>query len=125
MCQDRKGARTDPNHVRRTLGTPKPPQLYPPTDPMIDDTHEELFHLEHTLLRHGIAIEGNLGQGVATSGIGPSHIEDPLRSLDPTRSRDHIGHVEGSERHVMTHNHTTCRNIFYGPSSYFCGDGLH
>ena len=56
---------------------------------MIDDTHEALFHLADTLLRHGTVVEGNVGQGVGTSKTGPSgavpsHIEDPLRSLEPT-----------------------------------------
>ena len=28
---------------------------------MIDDTHEALFHLADTLLRHGTVVEGNVG----------------------------------------------------------------
>ena len=37
---------------------------------MILDTHEELLDLEDTLVRHGTHIEGNVGQGVSTSGVG-------------------------------------------------------
>ena len=86
------------------------------------------------MLRHGIAIEGNVGQGVGTSrdetsragtsGARPSHTEDPLRSPDPTISRDHTRHAEGSECHVMPHPCTTYRNICNGPSSEFHDDGL-
>ena len=82
-----------------------------------------------TLLRHGTNVEGNVGQGVGISEIGlsragPSHTENPHRSPDPTIYRDHTGHVEGSERHVMPHPCTSCGNICYGPYLEFCGDGL-
>ena len=32
---------------------------------MIDDTHEALFHLADTLLRHGTVVEGNVGIGAS------------------------------------------------------------
>ena len=38
MPQDREGARTDPNHVPRPPCTLKPPRVYPPAGPVIDDT---------------------------------------------------------------------------------------
>ena len=73
---------------------------------MISDTHEELLDLEDTLLRHGTHIEGNVGQGVSTSGVGTtragtcgarkSHTNDPFRSPNPTRSRYHCGNAKGS-----------------------------
>ena len=47
MPQDREGARMDPNRVPRT---PKPPRLYPPAGPVIEDTQEALFDLADTLL---------------------------------------------------------------------------
>ena len=48
--------------------------------PLIDETHEALFHLEDALLRHGTNVEGSVGQGVGRSKTGPSragpsHIE--------------------------------------------------
>ena len=101
MPQDREGGRTNPNCVPRPPRTPKPPRLYPSARHVIDDTQEALFDLAHTLLQHGTTIKGNVGKGVGTFGSGtygdgPSHTEDPLRSLDPTRSRDHTGHAEAS-----------------------------
>ena len=77
MPQDREGARTDPNRVPHPPRTPKPPQLYPPAGPMIEDTQEELFDLADTLLQHATDVQGNVGQGVGTSKAGPStdHIE--------------------------------------------------
>ena len=66
MPQDRKGARTDPTRVRRPPRTPKPPRLYPPTGPVIDDTKGGLFDSANTLLRHETVVEGNVGQGVGT-----------------------------------------------------------
>ena len=50
MPQDRKGAKIGTNCVRRTLRTPNPRWLYPLPGPVIDETHEALFHLEDTLL---------------------------------------------------------------------------
>ena len=117
MTQDRQGARIGTNCVRQTPHTPNPPWLYPPVGPVIDDTHEALFHLADTLLRHGTVVEGNLGQGAGPSRVGPSHIDDPLRSPDPTRSRYHTRHVEGLESHIMPHPCTTCIKICYGPFS--------
>ena len=38
MPQDSEEARTDPNRVTRPLRTPKPPLVYPPAGPVIDDT---------------------------------------------------------------------------------------
>ena len=38
MPQDREGARTDPNRVPCPPCTPKPPRLYPPAGPVIEDT---------------------------------------------------------------------------------------
>ena len=100
----------------------KLPLLYPLVGPVIDDRHEALFYLVDTLLQHGSDVEGNVGQGVGRSDtgpsrVGPSHTKNPHRSLDPTRSRDHIGHAKGSKCHVMPHHSTTYGNICYGPSS--------
>ena len=80
MPQYRKGARIGTNCVRRTLHTPNPPWLYPLAGPVIDETHEALFHLTNTLLRHGTDVEGSVGKGVGRyescpSQVGPSHIE--------------------------------------------------
>ena len=62
--------------------TPKPPRVYPPAGPVIDDTQEALFDLEDTLLQHETVVQGNVGQGVGTSEAGPSHTQDPhTRSL--------------------------------------------
>ena len=107
--------------MRRPLCTLTPPHLYPPASHVIEDTQEALFDLENTLLRHGTDVEGNVGQGVGTSVASeygddtswarPSYIEDPVRSPDPTISRDHNGHAEGSKCHGMPHPYTTCRNI--------------
>ena len=125
MPQDRKGETTDPNHVRRPPRTPNPPCLYPPTGPVIDEMQETLFDLTDTLLRHGTVVEGNVGQGVGTSGAFPLHTQDPLtRSLDRTRVIDCTGDAEGSERHVIPHPCIACGGIFYGPASYFQDDGL-
>ena len=38
MPQDREGARMDPKCVPHPPCTPKPPRLYPPTGPVIEDT---------------------------------------------------------------------------------------
>ena len=38
MPQDRQGSRTDPNRVPQPPRRPKPPWVYPPAGPMIDDT---------------------------------------------------------------------------------------
>ena len=43
MPQDREGARTNPNCVPLPPCTPKPPHVYPPAGPVIDDTHDALF----------------------------------------------------------------------------------
>ena len=72
MPQDRQGARIGTNCVQQTPHTPNPPWLYPLAGPMIDETHEELFHFADTLLRHGTDVEGSVGQGVGRSEIGPS-----------------------------------------------------
>ena len=71
----------------------------------------------------------NVDQGIGTYEVGPStagtsYMEDPLRCIDPMRSRDQIGHSKGSEHCVIPHPCTTCGNICYGPSSEFRGDGL-
>ena len=52
MPQDRLGAKMDPNHVACPPHTPKPPRLYPPIGPMIENTQEALFDLADTLLQH-------------------------------------------------------------------------
>ena len=70
MPQDREGARTDPNLVPRPPHTPKPPRLYPPAGPVIEDTQEALFEL--ALLQHGTDVQGNVDQGAGTSKAGPS-----------------------------------------------------
>ena len=89
---------------------------------MTVDTQEELFDLVGTLLPHGNVVEVNVVHGVGTSETGPSragpsHTKDPLRSPDPTISRDNTGHAECSECHVMQHPCTTCGNICYGTYS--------
>ena len=114
--QDREGARTDPNHVPRPPHTPKLPWVYSPSGPMIDDTHEALFDLVDTLLQHGTAIQGNVGQGVRTYEGGPSHSKEPF--IDHTKDAKH------SERRVTPHPCTTCGGIFYGFASEFCDDVL-
>ena len=73
MPQDTEGAGTNPNRVARPPCTPKPPRVYPPMGLVIDDTQEALFDLEDTLLQHGTIIEGNVGQGVETSGWAIAH----------------------------------------------------
>ena len=88
------------------LCTSKPSCLYSHACSIISNTHEEVFDLQDTLLRHGAHIEGNVGQGVSTSGVGktragtcgarPSHTNDPFRSPNPTKSRYHCGHAEVS-----------------------------
>ena len=65
-----------------------------------------------TLIGHGTSVEVNVGQRVGTSWTGtlgaiPSHVEDLVRSLDPTISTDQNGHAEGSEFHVRPHPCTT------------------
>ena len=115
---------------------------------------EALLDLVDTLHRHVIVVEGNVGQGVGTSrdgtsGIGTSRADtsrdvtsgagtsradtsrartsptkDLVRSPHSIGSRDHSGHVEGSEHHVMLHPCTSYRNIFYGPSLEFRIDRL-
>ena len=82
MPQDREWARTDPNHVPCPPHTPKPPWLYPPRGPVIEDTQEALFDLADTLLQHGTNFQGNVGQGVGTSKADPFI--------------DHIGYAEHS-----------------------------
>ena len=59
-----------------------------------------------------------------TFGARPSHVEDLVRSLDPTISTDQNGHAEGSEFHVIAHPCTTWWNIWYGPSLEFHSDGI-
>ena len=54
--QDREGDKTDPNPVPCPPRTLKPPWVYPPVGPMIDDTYEALFDLEDTLLQHGTVV---------------------------------------------------------------------
>ena len=61
MPQDRLGARTDPNRVPHPPHTPKPPWLYPPASPMIENTQEALFDLADALLQHGTDVQGNVG----------------------------------------------------------------
>ena len=61
-----------------------------------------------TLLQHGTSVEVNVGQRVGTSWTGtfgarPSHVEDLVRSLDLTISRDENGHAKGSKFHGMPH----------------------
>ena len=65
-----------------------------------------------TLIRHGTSVQVNVGQRVGTSwngafGARTSHVEDLVRSLDPTISTDQNGHAEGSEFHIMRHPCTT------------------
>ena len=111
MPQDREGSRMDPNHVPHPPRTPKPPQLYPPAGPVIEDTHEALFDLADTLLQHGTDVQGNVGQGVGTSEADPSHSKDP--STDRTRD------IERSKHRVTPHPCTRCGGICYGPASEF------
>ena len=63
-----------------------------------------------TLLQHGADVQGNVGQGVGTSKVGPF--------------TDHTGDAEHSEYHVTPHPCTSCGGIFYGPASDFLDDGL-
>ena len=67
----------DHNHVPHPPCTPKPPHIYPSTGPVIEDTQEALFDLADTLFQHGTDVQGNLGQGVGTSEVGPLHSKDP------------------------------------------------
>ena len=83
---------------------------------MIDDTQEALFDLTDTLLQHGTAVKGNVGQGVITSEANSSYSKDP--STDRTRD------AERSECHVTPHPCTTCGGICYGPALEFQYDGL-
>ena len=84
--------------MRLPSHTPKPPWVYPPAGPVIDDTQEALFDLEDTLLQHGTIVQGNVGQGVGNFDAGPSHTQDPLsRSPDRTRATNHTGDAEGLE----------------------------
>ena len=130
MPQDRERARTDPNCVPCPPRTPKPPRVYPPAGPGIYDTHDALFHLADTLLRHGTTVEGNVGQGVGTSKAGPSgarpsHPGDShTRSPDYTRGTDHTSDAQGLEIHVIPHPCTACSSICSGPTSNFWGNGL-
>ena len=116
MPQDREGARTDPNHVLHPPHTRKPPRLYPPAGPVIENTQEALFDLADTLLQHGTDVQGNVGQGVGTSKADPSHSKDP--------STDHTGDAEHSKHCVTPHAFTSCGGICYGPASYFQDNGL-
>ena len=92
---------------------------------MINDTKEALFDLVDTLLHHGTAIKGNVGQGFGTSEAGPSHTKDP-HTTSPYRTRgiDRMGDANGSEHHVIPHPYTAFGAICYGPASYFRDDGL-
>ena len=110
MPKDREGARTNPNRVPCPPHTPKPPRLYPPAGPVIEDTHEALFDLANTLLQHGTDVQGNVDQGVDTSKVDPS--------------TDHKGDAESSECRVTPHPCTSCGGICYGPASDFRDDGL-
>ena len=110
MPQDREGARMDPNHVTCPPCTPKPPWLYPPAAPMIEDTQEALFDLVDTLLQPGTDVQGNVDQGASTSKAVPSI--------------DHRGDAEHSEHHVTPHLCTSCGGICYAPASDFRDDGL-
>ena len=84
-----------------------------------------LFDLADTLLQHGTAVQGNVGQGVGTSEAGPFHTKDPrTRSPDRTRGIDRTGDAKGSERRVIPHLCTLCGGICYGPTSDFRDDGL-
>ena len=60
--------------MRRTPRTPNPPWLYPLAGPVIDETHEELFNLADTFLRHGTDVEGSVGKWVGRSETGPSRV---------------------------------------------------
>ena len=101
----------DPNHVPHPPRTPKPPQVYPPMGPVIEDTQEALFDLADTLLQHGANVQGNVGQGVDTSKDDTSHSNDP--------SIDHTGDAECLERRVTPHPCTACGGICYGPALEF------
>ena len=50
----------------------KPPRVYPPARPMIEDTQEALFHLVDTLFQHGTVVEHNVGEGVGPYEARPS-----------------------------------------------------
>ena len=87
----------------------KTPRVYPPVGPVIDDTQEALFNLVDTLLQHWTDVQGNVGQGVGTFEVGPSHTQDPhTRSPDHTRRIDRTGNAEGSESYVIPHPCTAC-----------------
>ena len=74
----------------------KTPRVYPPVGPIIYDTQEALFNLGDTLLHHGTAIQGNVGQGFRTSKVGPSNTRDRYtRSPYRTRGAYLTGDVEG------------------------------
>ena len=61
---------------------------------VIDDTQNALFDLADTLLQHGTAIQGNVGQGVGTYEAVPSHTQYPhLMSPDRTRGIYRMGDV--------------------------------
>ena len=95
---------------------PKPPQLDPPTDLTIEDTHEALFDLAYTLVQHGTDFQGNVGQGVGTSKVGPSHSKDPFT--------DRIGDAELLDHRVTPHPCTSCGGICYGLALEFLDGGL-
>ena len=110
MPQYREGAKTDPNYVPLPPCTPKPPQLYPPAGPVIEDTQGALFDLTDTLLQHGTDVQGNVDQGVGTFKAGPSI--------------DHTGDAEPLEHRVTPHPCTLCGGICYGPALDFRENGL-
>ena len=110
MPQDREGSRIDPNHVPHPPRTPKPPRLYPPVGPVIENTQEALFVMADTLLQHGTDVQGNADQGAGTSTAG--------------QSTDHRGDAEYSERRVTPHLCTSYGGICYGPAFDFRDDGL-
>ena len=69
-----------------------------------------------TLLHHGTDVQGNVGQGVSTSKVGPSHSKNPYI--------DHTGDTECSVRHATLHACTSCGGICYGPALDFRDNGL-
>ena len=141
MPQNREGSRTDPNYVPRAPRPPKPPWVFPPVGPVIDDTHAALLDMEDTLLRHGTNVEGNVGtseagtsgagmSGASTFGAGTSgargfYTQDPHnRSLECIRAAYCNGDAEGSEHRVLPHHCISRGNICYGPISQFRDENL-
>jgi hypothetical protein len=127
MPQDRQGARTDPNRIRRPPRTPNPPRVYPPAGSVIVDTQEALFDLTDTLLQHGTAVERNVGEGVGPPDVEPSRA-GPSKTV-PSRDRPSgsgagSSQDTGTAHQVLGHPCTTCGNLCYGPSSDFRTDGL-